>query len=239
MALTANATSLRLALNGASPGQLPDMLRTMAFGDMMRQSLPCALRNQNVDTAANDPPPYQIATLASLQLPDSCKAHTILRAYARAGTGTKGELTVSAYGVTPTATHVAVAPNGDLVFLEADEYTNVDVVYMPEKCDVVELVLPVVPGTGVCALPAAITKIGVVLLMEAQQLVGTVTTTAGGTAILIPGGTPATTQAALDLAKANVQFLIADAVSSCRLKLGLVSAVDVNALLEGSSALLP
>jgi hypothetical protein len=226
-----NSNPLVASLNHAGLNQIADGLRQIAVGDFINQSK-VALRLLNLVTAPVNP--YQLATLQTVTLPDNAKAHSILRAYARTGTGTVGELTLSAYGVTPTATHVAVAPNGDLVFLATDAYTSVDVVYEAEIQDVIELTLPVVAGTGVCALPANLTTQGVVSLMEAESLVGTVT---GKGHVLVPGTAGTTAAASLNLAKTNVQFLIADAVTSCRLKLGLCSAVNRQAVLGASSAM--
>ena len=48
-------------------------------------------------------------------------------------------------------------------------------------------------------------------------------------------GAPATGLARLDLAKLNVQFAVADAVTSARVKLLVVSKTDVDALLEAAS----
>jgi hypothetical protein len=79
-------------------------------------------------------------------------------------------------------------------------------------------------------------KRGVVLLMEAESLAGTLV--AKMHVIKEAAGAPATTLARLDLAKLNVQFAVADAVTSARVKLAVVSAIDVDALLEAASATL-
>jgi hypothetical protein len=153
MTISVNDNSLKNELNRAQPGSLPSMFAAMKLGDVVR-ALPTTLRKAVPTVSA----PYQLTTLDTIVLPDDAKANTILRAYARAGSGTKGELTVVAYGATPTAGQIAVAPNGDIVTVHSgDVWTSLDVVYLPEKYDVVELTLPVVPGTGVCALPTWIT----------------------------------------------------------------------------------
>ena len=70
-------------------------------------------------------------------------------------------------------------------------------------------------------------------LLEAEGLVGTVVEKK---IVLVPAaGAPATHNARLDVAKANVQFAVADALTSVRVKLAVVPAVDLDALLEGTS----
>ena len=56
-----------------------------------------------------------------------------------AAKGATGEFTPQAYGTTPATTQCAVTPCGDIGFLLADLPTDFDVVFTPEKGDVVEL----------------------------------------------------------------------------------------------------
>ena len=232
MTININASGLRTVMDQAPPNQLPDALRVLGFGAILR-AMKTFLRTKNPNAAPANP--YVHSTLQALTLPDDAKANTILRAYARAGTGTKGELTVSAYGTTPTGAHVAVAPNGDIVFLATDAYTNVDVVYEPEKYDVVEMVLPVVTGT--LTIPTKYAGQGVVLLMEAESLAGTNT---GKFEVLVPAASTAVTKTAcLNVAKTAVMFDNTDnAVTSARVKLAISSAIDVDALLTAVSPVL-
>lgn len=230
MAITTLANSLKNVLNQANPNALADAFRVLGVGSFVR-ALPTTLRLKNMATAPANP--YVGATLQALTLPDDAKANSIFRAFARTGTATATELAAQAYGTTPGTGQIAVAPNGDIVTLAADAWTNVDVVYLPEKCDAIELTLPVVPGTGVCALPAAVTALGVVAMFEAEALAGTLT---GKKIILVPGSAaPATTLAKLDLAHSQAKFAVADAVTSCRVKLGIASSIDVDALLTAVS----
>jgi hypothetical protein len=232
MSLNSLPNSLRQALNRAQPGSIGSMLRTLAFGDVMRMSLPVALRAQHPlgVGAAN---PYVVQTGAnSLALPEDAKALNIVRAWARAGTGTPAALTIDADAATaPAAGHCKVSPNGDLLFNSTDAWTSVDVTYQPEKADVIELTLPVVTGT--LTIP---TQLGpAVRLIEAESLVGTHT---GKFAITAPAAGPnaTTLTARLDNALLTVLFDNADdAVTSARVKLLMAAAVDVNALLEAAS----
>ena len=251
---------------GAPAGQQTGI----AFGTFVR-NMHVALRCVNPGLAANSP--YDLATLAAIVLPDDAKALKIARAYGRlAGSATSGELSVQAYGATPTGGQIAVSPAGNIVVLATDLWTNIDIEYEPEKMDVVELTLPVVAGTGVCVLPITtdprlggglpaqpatpstaaiattmVTGGAVVRLMEAEVLTGGVT----GKFIVIAEATAApgtTKQASLDLPKANVRFKVSDAVTSCRVKLGVAcrsqfsgqGTPDVDALLNAElGSLLP
>jgi hypothetical protein len=186
------------------------------------------------------------ANLAGVQLPDDAKASYLLRAIAFAGTSaTLGELTIDAPATAlafayagPAAGHVAVMPSGDIAANATDAWTSIDVIYVPEKQDVAEYTITVVAGTGVGVLPALVTTtptgsypVGVVMLMEAEILAGATT---GKCAVIGPSGSVPTTtkQANLNFAKTQVQFRIADSVTSARVKLGIVSAVNQNAFLE-------
>jgi len=179
------------------------------------------------------------------QLPDDAKAEYILRATAIAGTSTPQELTCDSMvtsfgymgtaGTGPTTLHIGISPSGDIVTNATDAWTSVDVSYIPQKVDAVEYpALSCVAGTGICALPVAATTQGVVTLMEAESLAGT---TVGKFAVLTPSNSNpgATKQANLNAAKTQVLFKVSDAVTSARVKVGLVSAVNSNQLLEAAS----
>lgn len=225
MTINVNPFSLKSELDKASPQFLADACRILKIGSVVRAAR-TTLRNK-VPAAST----VQLATLQSLVMADDAKASTIARAYARTGTGTAGELTTVAYGVTPAAGQIAVAPNGDIVTLAADAWTNLDVVYHPEKYDIAELILPVT--ANVLTLPAAVTTPGVVMLLETEALVGTVL---GLKIVLIPGaGAPATGQARLNIAKTTVTFAGADAVTNARVKIAISSATDVDVLLTAAS----
>jgi hypothetical protein len=239
MTITTLATAGVAALNGANPNNIPDEFRQMLLGSFVR-AMPIPLRNQVPLVAGANP--YVLATLGAITLPDDAKANTIFRAYARTGTGTTGELALkSAIGngspyTTPTAGTVGVAPSGDIVFLGTDAWTNVDVLYLPEKYDVVELNLPV--ASNVMTLPTSVTTQGVVFMLEAQATAGT---TIGTKVVLAPSASApgSTGQANLNILKTQVLFTVADAVTAARVKLGLCNATDLNAFLETAQNFMP
>lgn len=232
MSIDTKDDGLKKQINKAQPNLLPDQLRKIAFGDFLR-AMPTHLKKK---AGALDS--YNLATLHSIGLPEDARAANILRAYARSGTGTLGELAIQSPNTTPAAGQIAVSPNGQIVLLAADAYTSVDVVYVPEKYDVFEVEL-----TGAVAsafdlstlLPAQVAQ-GIVMLLEAEATVGSVT---GKKIVLAPGAAaPATLQARLNLAKTTVTFNNAtDAVTKARLKLALCPTVDADALLEASTNL--
>lgn len=209
----------RASLDRASPNTLPDLLRAISLGSVLAGQLPQQRRNVDMDVLGVST--FNLATLDALVLPDHAKAATVLRATVRAGAGgIPGELTPVAFGATPITTQIAVAPNGNIVTLGTDAITDMDVIYIPERGDVIDTVFPVV--ANVITLPASITARGVILLEEAAA----VTPAAADKIILIPGaGAPAAGQARLDLAKATVTFAAADGVTRARVKL-LVAPVD-------------
>ena len=220
MTITINSVSLKKQLDASNPQVLADMLRQAQIGSALRAMTTHRRRLNMVTQPAN---PFVLATVQSLILPDDAKACTILRATATAGAGTPGELINDGYAAAaPAAGHISIQPNGDIATLIADGWTSLDVVYMPEKHDTVELTLAVVPGTGVCTLPTSVGQLcaaGVILLMEAEALAG------GSVAkkiTLVPAaGAPAAGRAQLNLAKTTVTFAVADAVTQARLKLAL------------------
>jgi hypothetical protein len=224
MTINVNDNSFKNRLNAADANTLADMLRGMEFGNFVR-SMPTTARNVNMTTQAANP--YVLATLQAITLPDDGKASNIFRAYARTATAGAGELTVAAFGTTPTTGQIAVAPNGDIVTLAADAITNLDLVYLPERYDVVEYTGPV--SSNSLAIPSAITASGVVLLLEAEALTGT---SAGKKIVLTPSASAAAAgQARLVVAKTSVTFNATDAITSARVKLAIGSLPDMNSLL--------
>jgi hypothetical protein len=222
-------------LNSALLGWISTGLQLIAFGAVIR-SLRTFLRNKSVDATTN---PYVLQmAVNSLTLAESAKCHTIKSVYARAGAGAKGALTIdhglyNAVNTAPAAGHCSVAPNGDLLFAAADAWTALDICYEPEKYDVVELTLPVSGAAGVATIPAQYTARGVLFLMESESLSGALT---AKLMIQAPADTlPASTFSALNLAKTEVHFAAADAVTSARVKFAVASAIDVDGLLEGTS----
>lgn len=221
--------TLKEVLNKAAPGVLADILKKLRIGDIFR-----SLRTQlfaQVPTAA---PTDMIAAVQTLQLPTDGKALRVIRAFVRAGTTTGNLVPDAPPMAAATATgHVNVSESGDITFAAADAPTSVDVYYETMKGELYTATLPVVSGTGVCALPAAVVAQGIQTILAANAVTGTTT---GVAAVIAPGAVPGTThQVNLDLTKKQVQFRIADVVTSCTISLLLVPATDVAALLQGDA----
>lgn len=224
-------TTLKDTLNRGNQGAVGAAMQKLAFGDVVR-ALPVCLRKQvPIEGAAAN---GNLTTVDVIKLPDDAKAAFVHRAAVRAG-GSVGEFTPAAphYGDTPATTEFAITPCGDIAFLGTDAITDVDVVYTPEKGDVVEFEGAL--ATGVLTLPAKWTERGVVLLLEAEITAGTVT---GDKIILVPlagggAGLPAAGRAQLTSNKSTVSFNNAtDAGTKARVKCLIASEVDVNTLLE-------
>ncbi len=236
--ITTLANSLVAAFNRAQPGSLPAMFASIQLGTQIRQKLHAQLR----DTALTVDP-YGPASNTSIFLPDDCKAAAVATAYARAGTGTVGPLVADAgFSTGPAAGHVGVGYDGNIIFHAADAWTSVDVTYRPECQDCVEATLPCV--SGVVTLPPGLIAPyvnaagvaqpgGAVTLMEAQRAD---TSTAQLIVTAMSATNTTTGTACFDLAKAHVLLDSADGATSVRVKLGIVSAVDLNALLEAASS---
>lgn len=255
MTISTLPQSLKNQLNNASPAQLADMLRAIGYGDIVRRMSATLRRQAAPANTANVLSSYDLAINGVIVLPDDAKAKAISRAYARAGSAAPGELTIDApaRGTFPTITtlHAAVTPAGNIATLGSDAWTDLDIVYEMADQDVVELTLPVVPGTGILTIPAAYAGVagsgvnttlvkdtvnnvagakGVNMLMEVEVLAGGAT---GKCIVLVPGGTnPASGYANLDVTKSMVYFHAADAVTQARVKLGVFRTIDLNALLE-------
>jgi hypothetical protein len=226
MTINVNAQSLKNRINAANPNQLPQELQILKYGDMLRAGV-TFLRAKVPAADAG-----VLALLHAVVLPDDAKALTILRAYARAGAGSIGEINIQTFGTAPAAGQIAVAPNGDIVTLAADAWTDIDIVYQPDKYDLGEVTLQVV--ANVLTLPAGFTSRRVGALLEATATAGAAT---GKKIILIPGsGAPAAGQARLNFAKTTVTFAGADAVTQATVKIALSASVDADALLTANSS---
>lgn len=224
-------TTIRDQFNRANPNDLPDLFRRVLLGDLLGGQIPQAIRRRAPAALA-----YVDSTLHAIQLPGHAKGASILRATVIAG-GVTAEFAPQTYGTTPGSGQCAVAPNGDLVFLAADAVTSVDVTYVPERGEEIELTLPVVAATGVLTIPAAYVSRGVLLLSEAESLVGTLVQKME---VLVPtSSAPATTNARLSIAKDKVYFAVADAVTSARVKLVLapLAASDLAMVLGSDYAI--
>jgi hypothetical protein len=224
MPLTSLATSLKAALNRSNPNSLASMLKSVLFGDVLRRE-PTQLR-----AVALTLDPYGPASNTSIVLPDDAKCEVVLAGYARTGTGATRQLIPQPPGAAVgTAGYVAPSANGNIAFYPTDAFTSVDVLYIPKHIHVLEVTLPV--ATGVVTLP---TGVGTACeLLEAQRA----DTSTANLVVTVPAATNSSTgTACFDLAKTHVLLVSADAATSVRLKLGVVDPVDINALLEATSA---
>lgn len=214
--------SFKDKLNYPSLMDVADILRNLAFGDLILGQINQERRNIDMTATAQANDGYNVATLSPIVMRSALipPATLLLRATSRSG-GVTGELTIVAFGVTPTTGQIAIAPNGSIVTLTSDAITSLDVAYAPERGLVVEFTLPV--ATGVLTIPTSVlggTALGgngAVLLLEAEALTATVV---GKKIVLIPGTAPATTQARLNVAKTQVLFNTGtDVVTRARVKL--------------------
>jgi hypothetical protein len=226
------------SMNRADLNTVADQLRTVKLGKLLRGQLPQVIRKSVpvLDGA-------QLATLTSNVLPNDAKACTVIRANGRSigggGSGTIGaDLAIQAYGATPGANQIAVAPNGDIVTLAADKWTDLDITYLPERGDVV--VLPELPvAVGLLTLPSMVLDAAgtsrAIYLINAVVTAGTVT---GRKIILVPAaGLPATTKAQIHTNKLQVQFNNAtDAPTKAVVTLLITAADDLGAILEGADS---
>lgn len=255
IAQTSNVESVREALNRLDASAIADVFRGVALGDVLR-GLPVYLR---AVAPNNSGTPQNVSTEGVVQLPEDAKAAFIFRCTVKASGVTNGEFTVEPYGTTPATTQVAVAPNGDIVFLASDAVTSADIIYLPQKGDVLgnlafsklgvtSLTLSV-DSTGKAIIPAPYAGLAI-LLMQANVTAGTVTgqkqilvpataATAAGKAALSQDGksvwlnhtTDGATQVVVDLLVAS------GLVSTAQLPNGGVAGVttDINAILEAAN----
>ncbi len=227
--------TLKDLLNQATPQALADYFRLLRLGDQFR-SHSVGLRSQV--PAAGTVATGNLTTVDVIKLPNDAKAAFVQRCTVRKG-GSVGEFTNAVPDATPTTTQVGITPCGDIAFINAtDAVTDADVTYTPQRGDVVEFFGTC--ATGVLTLPTAWTKLGVVLLLEAEVLTGT---TLGGKMILTPlagggAGLPATTKAQLTSNKTTVSFNDAtDHAANVRVKclIATAPAADMNALLAAAA----
>jgi hypothetical protein len=227
----------RSQFDQANPNQLGELMRKMALGSYLQGQALQVRRQVGTGAAGSNQlkaNAYNLPAMRVLKLPDGGKCSIVRRVTVRASGVVNGEFAALAYGATPITRQVAPTPNGDLAFLGLDAVTDADVVYIPERGDVVEVVLPVTLATGVCTLPAWLTAKGIVLLEEAEVLEGTVL---GPKIVLVPAaGAPAAGFVQLSVAKALVQFdPVADIPTRARFKFLVAPAEPLANVLEAAS----
>lgn len=222
----------RDVLNNVTPDIVADVLRKMGMGDLFGAQFVQQRRHIPGGVLS----PYLAATNWGIGTAYPQRANTILRAYNRLATGTEGEMTVDGHdAVVTTTNHIGIAPNGDIVTLAADVITDMDVVYIAERGDVIDLTLPVGNvSANVLTLPASVTKAGAILLLEAEILSGGTT---GAKIIQGPSASAASTgNARLDLSKQNVKFASADAATRAHVKLLVGPTADLTGFLTALAA---
>jgi hypothetical protein len=155
------ARSLAAVLNEGNPNKVPTAVQSARMGDIL------ALSPRKASG---------VVTAGILSLPENARAAAILSARVTAGT-TLGPKTpavpaASASGV-PATTLVTTSPEGHVSFnVATDAPSAAEVVYVAEEGDIIEEVIPVVPGTGVGTPLAGKT---LVRLLSATILTGGVT----------------------------------------------------------------
>lgn len=217
--------TVKETLNRSDLNTLADQLRALAFGDVIA-SLPTTLRVSATAASTGNFGTVRVVSDQNADVP----AAAVLYASARAGAGTPGVLTPVAYGAIPAAGQVAVAPNGRVVTAAADAWTDLDVVYVPEKGTIVEVTANVAANT--LTLPTNVTSVGACTLLSATALTGG---SVGAKIVDLPGAAAAAGEAALNAAKTTVIFAGADAVTSATVRLLVTASVDVSALLASTS----
>lgn len=210
--MTYASNTLRDALNRANSSTIATHLQKAQLGTVVAGHVP-----QQISGAVPAAQTNELATVLGLGLPYTSRASAVLRATVRtvSSGAVLGELTPVNHDVTPSTGNVAVSPSGDIVFLETDKATKVDVVYAPIAGEVVEWTGPA--PLGIMALPAWIIARNL-LLLEATATVATIT---GRKIILAPAAAVvATTKAALAIDRSKVYFNYAtDVVTYATVKL--------------------
>lgn len=206
------ADTVRAALDRANPFTLADHLRTVHLGRVLAGHVNQQLHEKDPAPSANE-----LATLEAVGLDESSRAAFVDRAVVIAG-GVTGELSVQAYGATPSTGQVAVSPSGDVVVLASDLITKLDLYYRPVAGDVFEATLPA--PAGVMTLPAPVSG-HALLLLEAEATAVDSGGIAGRKIVLVPAtAVVATTKAALSVDRTKVYFNTAtDKVTQARVRL--------------------
>ena len=153
---------LRDSLNRSDPNTAHDIFRTILLGAVL-STLRAVIRA--VAPVSN-----------TIVLPNMAKAKRVLSAYARAGAGTLGELTVSATPATPAAGEVGWSATGNILFNAADAWTSVDVEFEP-MVNVAEFAAEGYPiAAGVMAVPQAARPAVMLLEVVAYNALGVAST---------------------------------------------------------------
>jgi len=214
---------VKSSLNRADLNVLADEFRSLALGNIVA-SLPTTLRT--CSAAADVGTAGYVLSKQSSDIP----AAAVLWAYAKAGSGTPGQLSVVAYGTAPSAGEIGIAPNGKIVTASADAWTNVDVCYVPEKGDQFTVTLPVASNT--LTLPTNITTPGASTLLSVVVNTGS---SVGPKIVEVAGASPGSGEACFNAAKTQVKFNSGDAVTNATVTVLCSAAIDVSAALSAPS----
>jgi hypothetical protein len=215
-------------MDRADLNSLPGQLQAVKLGSAMQSQMNLPLYNQKPTASAV----VLTATYDAIKLPAEAKASGIVMAYARktGAAGTLGPLAVVAFSdnTHPADGEIAVGPNGDLLTLGTSQYTAIDLVYVPLRADVIQLVDCVV-ATNSFAIPSTYQALA---LLSVDASTGT---SGGAKTVSAPSGSSAAAGTSrLDVAKNHVKFANADAITKATITLAVIPAVDVNAVLQGS-----
>lgn len=186
--------ALKVAAQESNPNKIPQVFRNRA-GELMSGSL----RFFRGAVASN-----------ILTLPEGAKAAALANGFRVAGTAT-GAVNVVGEEEALTATDARITPDGNVEFFATDAVTEAEVWYFAYGMDPITVDIVVDPTTGLGAL----NPYEGVRLLAAEALAGTVT----GVASIVArdDAQPLTGECRLNDDGANVEFLIADAVTSARL----------------------
>lgn len=201
---------------------LASLAALQAEVDSLRRNALIHLRNVVPDAPGANP--YVIATAYSITLPDDLKCGRTFASvggWLRAG-GVVGPIAnIVQANTAPGSQQSMAAPTGDLLFAPGDVPTLVDLLYIPERQDKIEATFAVTPGTGaVLGLPS-----GLISIMEAEALTGGVT---GKLIVQVPAASaPSTRLINLKSGKDGAFCCASDAITSVRLKLGVIPAVNL------------
>lgn len=230
-ALSVSSIPLKSSLNVIGSGQIADAARLFQLGTLLRGQIPQVLRAQAPATDANAP----ASTVKTIVLPYDARANTILRAYARAGTGTLGEMTVDAPNTTTTTgQHIGIQPDGNIMTLGTDAWTSIDVVYVPERADPSTITLTLPVSSNLLTLPTSFQGLAL-NLVYAYANTGT---TVGQKRIITPASSSGTAACAcFNLAKTGVYFNSGDAVTNATVIFTQVALSDLNTVLESDSVI--
>lgn len=222
--------TIQQTLNRADINTLADLFRSLKLGDILRGGNVSIVLSTTAADATGAVAPATGFVVAQQQ--ENARAafgqatgNMIISAWGRVGAGAPAPLLPAAYP--PAAGGIAVAPNGSIATNPGDAWTSMDVSYVVEPGDIIEVTGDVVPATGVMSLPASVTSRGLKVLVSATALTGGVT----GNKEVVIAPAAAAGEATVNPAKSAISFAVADAVTTARVRVLVAPSVDVNTAL--------